>query len=377
LNPVAVLITKALIEIPPKFAGLPPVNPEARKKLDHSKTWHAAEGLAEDVRYYGKWMRDEAEKRIGHLYPKVRLPKEQGGGEATVIAWLWARSVKCPNPACGAQMPLVRSFWLSTKVGKRAWVEPVIDKARKTVRFEVRSGTGQPPESPKIGRGARFRCLVCGEGVHDQHIKDEGLAKRMGAQLMAIVAEGKPGRIYLPPMPDRGALAASPRPKWEPAEELPYEPRAIWCTLYGLNTYRDLFTPRQLVALVTFCDLVCEMRDRVLIDAHDAGVVGDGDGIKDSSTGARGYADAVATYLGLIASKATVFNNTLARWRPGEGKSAPAFGRQGIPMVWDYAEVNPFAGAGGDFQGISDGTAKVIATLPAHPIGLCIKNATI
>ncbi len=117
LNPVAVLINKALIEIPPKFAGRPPVNPQARQSL-MGGDWHGARGLADDIRYYGKWMRDEAEKRIGHLYPRVTLPKEYGGGEATVIAWLWTRTVTCPNPACSAKMPLVRSFYLSTKKGK-------------------------------------------------------------------------------------------------------------------------------------------------------------------------------------------------------------------------------------------------------------------
>ena len=208
LNPVAVLITKALIEIPPKFANMPPVNPQDRKR-GAGAAWKGASGLAADVRYYGKWMRDEAEKRIGHLYPKVELPKEYGGGEATVIAWLWARTVKCPNPACGAQMPLVRSFKLSTKKGKEAWVEPIIDHENKTVRFEVRTGKGTPPDPPKVGRGAKFRCLVCGQVADDQHIKDEGMAKRMEAQLMAIVAEGQRGRIYLGPTSDHEQLAKS------------------------------------------------------------------------------------------------------------------------------------------------------------------------
>ena len=175
---MAVLITKALIEIPPKFAGKPPVNPEARKKLDHSKTWHGAEGLAEDVRYYGKWMRDEAEKRIGHLYPKVKLPKEQGGGEATVISWLWVRTVKCPNPACGARMPLVRSFSLSTKAGKKWWVRPVVTKRNRIVKFDVETGTGFPPEGTVNRRGAT--CIICSTPVPLEYVRAESKAERMG-----------------------------------------------------------------------------------------------------------------------------------------------------------------------------------------------------
>src|SRR5258708_28725737 len=187
LNPVAVLINKALIESPPKFAGHAPVNPESCKKYLH-KEWKNAEGLAEDVRYYGKWMRDEADKRIGHLYPKVQLPKEYGGSDATVIAWIWARTVICPNPACGARMPLLHSFALSTKKGRETWVEPVVDRVTKVLHFEVRHGVGAP-----VGTVNRLgaKCIVCGISVPVFHLRTEGQAGRMDAQLMAIVAEGK------------------------------------------------------------------------------------------------------------------------------------------------------------------------------------------
>jgi putative DNA methylase len=221
LNPIAVLINKALIDIPPKFAGHPPVNPDAEKLLI-DRDWKGAQGIAEDIRYYGKWMKDEAERRIGYLYPKVELPKEYGGDEATAIAWLWARTVKCPNPACGIQMPLVRSFWLSTKKGKEWWVEPIIENGTNPpiIRFTVKTGLGKPPSSTKVGHGSQFKCIYCKSVVLDQYIKDEGLAKRMGKQLMAIAAETKQARIYLTPTSKHEEIAAQAIPEWKPDQEL-------------------------------------------------------------------------------------------------------------------------------------------------------------
>ena len=234
LNPVPVLINKALIEIPPKFAGKPPVNPESRKKMGDSGSWKGATGLAEDIRYYGQWMRDEAEKRIGHLYPKVKLPKEYGGGEATVIAWLWARTVASPNPAAkGAHVPLVRSFWLSTKPGKKAWVEPVVDQNTMTYRFEVRTGVPENETVVRAGtktsRGAHFRCLLTDTPITGEHIKAEGQAGRMNAKLMAIVAEGPAGRVFLPPMDSHEELAIRCNSDWLPEQPLADDPRNIWC----------------------------------------------------------------------------------------------------------------------------------------------------
>ena len=377
LNPVAVLITKALIEIPPKFAGRPPINAEAKKKLAHSGSWKGAQGLAEDVRYYGKWMRDEAEKRIGHIYPKVKVTKEMAAGredlkslvghQLTVIAWLWARTVKCPNPACGAQMPLVRSFWLSTKKGKQAWVEPVVNQKAKTVCFELKKGSGKAPEGTVDRRGAR--CIACNTAVPFDHVRDEAKAGRMGARLMAIVAETDRGRVYLAPSSHHEGVAAEAQPKDVPETVLPEKALGFRVQAYGMTKHRDLFTARQLVSLATFGSLVGEARAHVLKDALAAGLADDGNSIDEGGHGAAAYADAVTAYLALVASKAAVFHNSLARWRPGEGKSAPAFGRQAIPMVWDFAEVNPFAGAGGDFDGIVDGAVKVLGSMPAKPAG--------
>ncbi|MBU2601804.1 MAG: DUF1156 domain-containing protein [Actinobacteria bacterium] len=347
LNPVAVLITKALIEIPPKFANRPPVHPSKDNKLVDAG-WRGAQGLADDVRYYGQWMRDEAEKRIGHLYPKVSLPKEYGGGEATVIAWLWARTVKCPNPACGAEMPLVRSFALSTKKSKQAWVEPIVDQAAKTVRFEVRMGEGVPREGTVNRRGAR--CIVCDSPVPFSHVRAEGRAGRMRARLMAIVAEGQRERVYLPPDETQELVAHVPFPVGVPNTDLPEQALGFRVQAYGMTKHAHLFTPRQLVALTTFSDLVGEAREFVLKDALAAGLASDGVGLNDGGAGAPAYADAVATYLGFALSKLADYATTLCRWFPQRDSARSTFARQALPMSWDYTELNPIHDATGSFR---------------------------
>lgn len=370
LNPVAVLITKALIEIPPKFAGRPPVHPKDGQQALHT-VWKGAQGLAEDVRYYGKWMRDEAERRIGHLYPKVKLPKEYGGGEATVIAWLWARTVASPNPACnGAHVPLVRSLALSTKPGKQAWVEPVVDRASNTYRFEVRTGTGKPQDGTVNRRGGT--CLLSGVPMPFDYIRAEGKAGRMGTRLMAIVAEGPRGRIYLLPMEDHEAVAGQATPEWRPDAELPHNPRDFKTPNYGMRTFADLFTPRQLVALTTFSDLVQEARERVLADARKAGISDDGKGLNDGGTGATAYADAVATYLAFVMDKCIDRSSTICTWDSSPKMEAlrNTFARQAIPMTWDFAEGNPFSQSTGNFINAVNWIGQVVGISPYDSPGL-------
>ncbi|MGL5923814.1 DUF1156 domain-containing protein [Chroococcidiopsis sp.] len=380
LNPVAVLITKALIEIPPKFADRPPVNPDSQSKIipnqksktKNLKSHFGAQGLAEDVRYYGQWMRDKAFKQIGHLYPKVDLPQEYGGGEATVIAWLWTRTVKCPNPGCGAQMPLVRSFVLSTKKGKEAWVEPIINRKQQppVVNFEVKTGKGKPPEPPKIGRGAKFCCLACSQPADDKHIKAEGIAGRMGAQLMAIVAEGKRGRVYLEPTQQQEEIARSAKPTWYPDAQIADDRRSMFTPLYGLTHFYHLFTPRQLVALTTFSDLVSEAREKVLADAVAAGMSDDGLPLNEGGSGATAYADAVVTYLAIAVDRLADRNSTICSWDVGRDSTRNTFARQAIPMTWDFAEANPLSDSTGNFNGAVDWITKVIEMSPCSTKGV-------
>jgi putative DNA methylase len=371
LNPVAVLITKALIEIPPKFAGRPPINPEAKKNLAHSGSWKGPQGLAEDVRYYSKWMRDEAEKRIEQFYPKIKVTKEIAGRredlkglvghELTVIAWLWARTVKCPNPACGAQMPLVRSFWLSTTKAKQAWVEPVVDQKSKTVSFEVKTGKGAASDGTVDRRGAR--CVMCSSAVPFDHVRDEAKAGRMSARLMAIVAEGARGRIHLAPQPDHEKAAFQAKPKNVPDTNLPEKALSFRVQAYGMTKHRDLFTARQLVALTTFSDLVGEARKRMLADARGARLSDDGKGIDAGGTEASAYADAVATYLAFSLDKCADYWNTIATWSSGGEFIRGCFARQAIPMTWDFAECNPFSRSTANWSAATEWVERSTAEL--------------
>jgi len=391
LNPVAVLINKAMIEIPPKFAGRPPVNPESRKKLDHTKSWKGAQGLAEDVRYYGKWMRDEAEKRIGHLYPPIEVTEEMVenpenprpdlrpyvGKKLTVIAWLWARTVKSPNPAFAhIDVPLVSNFMLSTKKGKEAYVEPVIEDGG--YRFRVKVGKPPDPEAAKagtkLGRGANFRCVMSGTSIAPDHIYSEANAGRMGSRLMAIVAEGERSRIYLPPSGEMEAVARKAKPQWKPDLAMPENPRWFSPPLYGLKTYGDLFTPRQLVALTTFSDLVQEARKRMRLDAVAANIVDGGRGCADGDHWASAYAEAVGTYLTFALSKLADYATTLCRWFPERDSARSTFSRQALPMSWDYTELNPVHEATGSWRNGVVWVAETLETL--GEVTRCSSNAT-
>ena len=388
LNPVAVLINKAMIEIPPKFAGRPPVNPESRREKSLiEREWKGAQGLAEDVRYYGQWMRDEAERRIGHLYPKVEITPEMiaqrpdlkpyQGRKLTVIAWLWARTVNSPNPAfADVAVPLASTFMLSTKKGKEAYVEPVIEG--RGYRFTVKTGVPKNPETTKLGTTAgkrqAFRCLMSDVPIPYDHIRSEGKAGHMGSKLMAIVAEGDRGRVYLEPIQQHELIARQANPIWKPEVDLPNNPRDFKTPNYGLPTYADLFTPRQLLALTTFSDLITTAIDKVKTDYLEGGIPrlpSDERALRDGGTGATAFAEAVGVYLSFVLSKMSNIGSSITSWMNDRGAFRETFARQAIPMVWDFAEANPFVKAGGGFNLTLDKGAMVVDILPSSNCGLC------
>ena len=364
LNPVAVLITKALVEIAPRFADRPPSHPDARDGVGGSGAWTGANGLAEDVRRYGAWMLNRAAGEIGQLFPEAEIPSDLGGGTATVVSWLWARTARCPNPACGSSMPLVRSFELSRKAGRRTWVQPVVDQAARRVTFTIESGQGPPPEGTKVGRGSVFRCLVCAQVADDSYLKQEGVAGRMGAQLMAVVAEARRGRTYLAPTEHHERIAQSAAPAWIPDAALSENQRHSTPPAFGLRTIGDVFTSRQLVALTALSDSVAEARRLVIKDAESTDQSGDGRRLFDGGAGPTAYGDAVAIYLGLAVSNSTARNNSLVSWMLSVECPSHLFSFSAFPMAWDFAEANILAGPTGSFDSILRGVAAGVASLP-------------
>ncbi|MYN14976.1 DUF1156 domain-containing protein [Pusillimonas sp. TS35] len=383
LNPVAVMINKAMIEIPPKFADRSPVGPlpEGEEYTEsYADDWSGARGLAEDLRRYGQWMREEAFKRIGNLYPKVTITqkmvkerpdlKAHEGESLTVIAWLWARTVKSPNPAYShVDVPLVSSFVLSSKAGKEAYVDPVVEG--DTYRFEVKIGPypASANDGTKVGRGGNFLCLVSETPIPVAEIRKQGQAGTFKERLMAVVVEGKTGRIYLSPTKEDECLAASASPPWQPESEINHNPRDIRTQLYGLTRYGDLFSRRQLVALTTFSDLVGEAREKAIVDAKAAGFKDDGLGIAQGGAGATAYGEAVAVYLCFAVDKSVDYWSTVCSWHSSKELIRNTFGRQAIPMTWDYAETNPFSDSAGNAKSGIEWAAKVLALLPGRPAG--------
>jgi putative DNA methylase len=365
LNPIAVLINKAMIEIPPRFAGSAAIGPRlvSQRQREFASEWRGSAGLAEDVRRYGYWLKEEALKKIGSLYPNVKLPREYGGGEGVVIAWLWARTVKSPNPAfSNVDVPLVTNFIISSKVGKEAWVDAVLEK--DGYRFVVQNS--KPPENAKAGtkapgRGANFICLLSGTPISGDYIKSEGQAGRIGTKLMAVVVEGKRGRHYLSPTIEAESVAKGVRSDWRPSGEVPARLTGGTCVPYGLREWGDLFTARQLNTLNTFSQLIGVLRQKVERDASEAGFSAEGKRLLDGGSGAAAYADSICILLAFCIDKMADLGNSLVRWEPIAQCPRQLFGRQSIPMIWDFAEANPFSESSGSWQVFVEGFAKAYA----------------
>jgi putative DNA methylase len=380
LNPVAVLISKALVEIPPKFTGQPPVNPESQAELKRGGKWNGkgAQGLAQDVRYYGKWMRNEAEKRVGHLYPKAILPD---GSQATVIAWLWSRTVRSPDPAAkSAMVPLASSFMLSTKEGRKVWVELIIDPdAPDGWRFEVCTGALSKADEERLSRGTKiggsgtsFLCALTGVSIPFEYARSEAKQGRMGKRLICLVADAGRSRMYVSPTIGDELIADSATPKDPPEGELPARALGFRVQEYGMSRWCDIYTSRQLAALTVFADLVAEARENVALhfstlDVQPGGLSGD----TAFADEAGAYANAVATYLAFTVSAAADDLSTIVTWRPshGTGATRSTFARQALPMTWDFAEANPFAEAAGDLQSASISVARALENVPARGFG--------
>jgi len=368
LNPVAVLLNKCNLELAPRWANHPPVNPEDRAKIGGAEGWRGTAGLAADVRYYGQVILERARQKIGHLYPPVKVTAEMARGrpdlepyvgrELPVIAWIWARTVASPDPAArGAHVPLMSTFWLSSKKGSEAWLEPVVDRENGTWHFAMRRGAPRNrvavKAGTKIGR-ATFRCLLTGDTIEDEYIKAEGKARRLGVRHVAIVADTGRGRVYLSAIEEQEAVTQQTKPEWKPYGSVPERLTGGTCAPYGFAQWGDLFTPRQLTAMVTLAELVREVRADV---RHDAGLAG------LSPAEAEDYTAAVVTFLALALDRCADFNNSLCRWSPSNQKVMNLFGRQAIPMVWDFAEANILGDSVGGWTTCTDYIAECIKVM--------------
>jgi len=385
LNPVAVLINKAMIEIPPKFAGQAPVNPEAQSKIDaNSHKWKGATGLAEDVRYYGEWVRKEAQKRIGHLYPPVEITKEMAeerpdlqkyvGQTLTVIAWIWARTVKSPNPAFSrVDVPLISNFVLSSKKNKKAYVQPVIEGDCYSFKVIMDS----PPEDARLGtkasgRGANFKCLISDAPIHGGYIKAEGKAGKIGSRLLSIVVAGARERVYLNPTKEMEEIAHNVDNSWEPNVEFFQKALGFRIGNYGLTKWSDLFTKRQLLALSTISDLIQEV---VTVATNDASKLGFEieENLERGGTGALAYAQTISMYLAFALDRCADFSNAVTRWSPSNEKVMNLFGKQAIPMTWDYPEAGILANTVGGFAPATEFISKCICKLSGGAKGTAIQ----
>lgn len=345
LNPVAVMINKAMIELPAKFKNLPPVNPDSKKTIGNESDWHGSDGLAEDILYYGKLLKTLAFEKIGNLYPQIFSPEHKK--DFTVIAWLWARTVTCSNPACRHHMPLVHSFKLSAK--QNIFVNPIVDG--EEIKFEICSGEKNIPEGTVSRNGAK--CLFCGSLVPLSHVRAEAKAGRMSAKLMAIVAEGNNGRIYLAPTDEHEKIADVEKPD-EFLGELPEKALGFRVQEYGITEWNQLFTNRQLKALITFGNLISEIQSQIIEDG-----------------GTEDYSNAVAVYLAFLIDKLTDRNSSFCSWDNGKKYETVrnTFGRQAIPMTWDFAEANIFSNSSGCFDSMIYWIYKAVKNLPAKNIG--------
>ena len=350
LNPVAVLLNKAMIEIPPKFRNHPPVNPEADRigimvgkgKKTQRLPWRGASGLANDIRYYGAWMCEEAFKRIGHLYPKAKLPD---GSVATVIAWLWARTIPCPNPACGVQMPLLKTFQISKMRNNVHWIKPIVDHGARRVSFVVQNHRRGVPENGTVNRNSAI-CVACNNAAPLSYVREQARAGNIGEQMTAIVAEGDRRRLYVSPTNEHIQTAISAEPAWRPTQTITKTPKVSALT-YGATHWHQLFTERQLTALTTFSDLQTEVRNQITQDGRD-----------------NDYAETVCIYLPFAISKFANINSSFASWMNDRGAFRETFSRQAIPMIWDFAESNPFSNSTGNWMAPIDRIAKVVERLP-------------
>ena len=360
LNPIPVMLNKAMLEYPVKFAGYGPANEESNLQIGNN--WEGITGIVEDIKFYGKWILKEAALRTKGLYPKIKLSREYGDEEVPVIAWIWARTVKCPNPVCGAEMPLIKSSVLAKNI---AYID--VEVSGNSVNYLVKKGTAERDICTVSRKGAT--CVCCGAPVSFNYIREEGKKHRLNKKLVAIIAKGKKGRVYLTPTTEQELAAENVPPTNIELGILESYPGYINPPAYGIEEITELFTHRQLFTLNTFCDLVALAREKVEIDAKKCGFKDDHMKLCDGGTGAKAYGEAISVYLAFMVDKLADYNSTICSWNPSREGLRNTFGLTGMSMSWDFAEANPFSGASGCFENMINWVAKCIALMPYENMG--------
>tara|TARA_B100000212_G_scaffold336040_1_gene308816 strand:+ start:3490 stop:6393 length:2904 start_codon:yes stop_codon:yes gene_type:complete len=375
LNPVAVLINKCILEIPSHFSEKCPVSKNLNKKglFNDSSDSRGSTGLAEDINFYGQMIKKKAEEKIGDLYPRIQITKEMvikrpdlaiyEGQKLKIISCQWARAIKSCNPTFShVDVPLATTFYLSTKKGKEAYIQPII-KGDHYI-FEVKIGRPENDSQVKLGTSAgkrsAFRCIMSGSPIPYEYIRDEGAKGNITFCLMALVADGKKGRIFLSPTPEYLSLIKHDSPKWIPDLELANNPRDLATTKYGMKTFDSLFTNRQLIALSTLSSEINGIQKKIEQDALNSGFSNDKISLQNNGRGAKAYSEAIVVYLSLALSRLTNTINALSVWSTSREQSVNLFSRQTIRMAWDFPEVNPFSGAAGDYGKTINSMSKTV-----------------
>lgn len=346
LNPVAVLLNKVMLKNIQIAWNRKPVHQD-EQKFDDVAVGNAFSGLAADLQWYGRRLRELVNDEVGHLYPSAT---DSTGRQLPVIAWMWARTVPCPNPVCGIAAPLVRSFMLSKKQGRETWVDPISDGAGHEVMFRVRTGK-TPRVAGSVGRSGAT-CMACQAAIPLAYVREQAVAGRMGTRLMAVAALGDRRRVYLDPTEEHEVAArltvADPLGTHLPDQALGFRVQA-----YGMDTHASLFTQRQLLTLTTFAKLLSAIRDEISKETSD-----------------DEYINLVVTLLGLALSKSAETSNSLSRWLVKDEVPVALFARQAIPMVWDFPEANILGESSGSFEMVVGNIARSISgPLATYPRG--------
>jgi putative DNA methylase len=354
LNPVPALVSRTLTELLPAQHGLPPTHPpesHTQALFGHSSVAQDYEGLAEDFRYYATGVLDKVRETT-----KENYPLRQGENP---VAWIWARTARCVNPACGIRTVLVTTWWLSKKPGDLAWIEHTVADGQVHLRVVGNQASGSPPEPPKAPRGTTFQCLACGSLVSDSQLIEQGRRGEIGYRLLAVAATVDGRRVYRDPLPGEESTALAVRiPDDLPNVAQSDDTRSFSGPRYGFPNFTDLFMPRQLATLSAFADETARLYATLLMGGTN-----------------EARATAIVTLLGLAVGQLALVGSTETRWRlrvAAHAKAEGAFSRNDLRLNWDFAETYFASASVGDWLETVNSMIRAFE-YAAHGVGKVLK----